>query len=286
MISLPAGQFWMGSDAHYPEEAPARLVEVAAFRLDATPVTNAQFAQFVADTGYVSFAERAPNAEDYPGILPDMLEAGSIVFQKPHNQGQPIGPESWWHYVKGAHWRQPQGPDSSISGLGDHPVVHIVWEDATAYAQWAGKRLPSEVEFEYAARAGLDRAEFAWGDTLLPDGKMPANFWAQGFPFAHPRTQAAPFTTPVRYFAPNAYGIYDLIGNVWEWTSTDAPKNGMIGGSCHAPEEAGTTAVKILKGGSHMCAPNYCRRYRPAAKWFQPVDTSTTHVGFRCAQSL
>ena len=288
MIFLPGGRCTIGSTAFYPEEAPVRAVDVAPFLIDRTPVTNAQFAAFVAATGYVTLAETIPDPADYPGILPEMVVAGSIVFIAPRG-GQPVGPESWWHYVPGANWRQPYGPDHGALAPPDHPVVQIAYGDALAYAAWAGKRLPTEIEAEFASRGGSGDSAFAWGDDLLPGGTPQANFWFTGFPFRHPDRSGPPYTTPVMHYPANGYGLHDLIGNVWEWTSSDA--RGPLGNNscCHtiAPSFTPDPALhKVLKGGSHLCAPNYCQRYRPAAKWFQPVDTSTTHVGFRCAQSV
>jgi sulfatase modifying factor 1 len=288
MIRLAGGEFTMGSTDFYPEEAPLRRVRVAAFLLDATPVTNAQFAAFVEHTGYVTLAERVPDPADYPSILPEMIVAGSIVFKAPP-RGQPVGPESWWSYLPGANWRHPYGSELGAIAPSDHPVVHVAYGDAVAFARWAGKRLPTEVEAEFALRGGLIDATYGWGMDLLPGGRPRANIWYEGFPHSHPEHKGPPYTTPVTQYPPNAYGLFDLTGNTWEWTSSDA--SGPVGNNscCHSVSQAAYTnpAVhKVLKGGSHLCAPNYCRRYRPAAKWFQPVDTSTTHVGFRCAQSL
>ena len=299
MIYLPGGTFRMGSDHHYPEEAPAHSVAVDSYWMDAHPVTNRQFREFVRATGHVTFAEVPPDPKDYPGALPHMLYAGSLVFMKPtrdvdlHNWGD------WWTFLKGADWRHPYGPKSSITGLANHPVVHVTCADALAYAKWAGKDLPTEAEWEFAARGGLDRAEFAWGDELTPGGKHRANTWQGEFPRHNRALDGFDRTSPVRAFPPNGYGLYDMIGNVWEWTSdwyaprheADAPK------ACCIPEDprgareqdsfdACQPSIriprKVLKGGSHLCAPNYCRRYRPAARFPQPVDTSTCHVGFRC----
>jgi formylglycine-generating enzyme required for sulfatase activity len=285
MIRLEGGAFTMGSDRHYEEERPARPASVAPYEIDATPVTNAAFAAFVAATGYVTFAERPPDPALYPGILPHMLDPGSIVFQAPARASAPIGPETWWTYVRGANWRFPYGPDAG-EARADHPVVHVVWEDADAYARWAGKRLPSEAEAEFAARGGLEDAAYAWGEELTPNGRLMANIWLKEFPFAHPERNGPPYTTPVGSFPANGYGLYDMTGNVWEWTSScaDGPQGGK---SCCASKAATSPNVmKVLKGGSHLCAPNYCQRYRPAARWFQPIDTSTSHVGFRCARSV
>jgi sulfatase modifying factor 1 len=287
MIRLPGGRCTIGSSAFYPEEAPARVVDVAPFLMDRTPVTNAQFAAFVAATGYVTLAETVPDPADYPGILPEMIVAGSIVFIAPQ-AGQPAGPESWWHYVPGANWRQPYGHVSGAIVPADHPVVQIAYGDALAYAAWAGKRLPTEIEAEFAARGGRGDSAYAWGDELCPGGVPQANIWLTGFPHRHPDHAGPPYTTPVMQYPANPFGLHDLIGNVWEWTSSDA--RGPVGNNscCHSalPFTPDPAVHKVLKGGSHLCAPNYCQRYRPAAKWFQPVDTSTTHVGFRCAQSV
>jgi formylglycine-generating enzyme required for sulfatase activity len=288
MVQMDGGVFTIGCADFYPEEAPVKQAVVKTFLLDTSPVTNAQFAAFVEDTGYVTLAETVPNPADYPGILPEMIVAGSIVFAAPP-KGQPFGPESWWSYVPGADWRTPYGPEYGSIAPDDHPVVHIAYGDALAYALWAGKRLPTEVELEFAARGGLEGAAYAWGDELFPGGKMMANFWSEGFPFKHPQRSRPPYTSPVTHYPPNSYGLYDLIANVWEWTSSDA--NGPVGNNscCHSVDSRFVPAPeshKVLKGGSHLCAPNYCQRYRPAAKWFQPVDTSTSHVGFRCAQSV
>lgn len=273
----------MGSDQHYPEERPLRRVRVEPFLIDPTPVTNAAFAAFITATGYVTFAERTPDKAQYPDLLPEMTEPGSIVFQPPPVSNKPIGPETWWAFVRGANWRRPYGPDGP-AGIPDHPVVQIVYEDAAAYAHWAGKRLPTEIEHEFAARGGLDGAPYAWGEALSPNGELMANIWLEGFPYLHPRLKGAPYTTPVASFPANAYGLYDMIGNVWEWTSTLA-SDGQTGASCCIAVTS-PSIHKVLKGGSHLCAPNYCQRYRPAARWFQPTDTSTSHVGFRCARTF
>ena len=300
MVWIAGGTFRMGSDRHYPEEAPVHRVTVSGFWMDRTPVTNRRFREFVNSTGYVTFAEIAPAAEDYPGALPHMLKAGSLVFAPPRCRVVDLSDWSqWWRFKFGADWRHPHGPDSSIRGRDEHPVVHIAYRDAEAYARWAGRELPTEAEWEYAARGGLDGAEFAWGDELTPGGRHMANTWQGEFPRQNLLHDGYRGTSPVTAFPPNGYGVHDMIGNVWEWTSdwyapqheADAPK------ACCIPEnprgarqEASydpcqpTIRIprKVLKGGSHLCAPSYCRRYRPAARHAQPVDTSTCHIGFRC----
>ena len=299
MRLVPGGTFRMGSDKHYPEEAPVHRVTVDGFWMDVTPVTNRRFREFVEATGYVTFAEVAPSPKDYPGALPHMLKAGSLVFDPP---GHPVDLRNfanWWSFKFGANWRRPYGKGSSIRGLDNHPVVHIACRDAEAYAAWAGKELPTEAEWEYAARGGLDQVEFAWGDDLTPGGCRMANTWQGSFPHQNLAADGYERTSPVEAFPPNGYGLYDMIGNVWEWTSdwyssvhtADAPKACCIPENPRGGPEVGSydpcqprikIPRKVVKGGSHLCAPNYCRRYRPAARHAQPVDTSMSHVGFRC----
>ncbi|MBC2665703.1 formylglycine-generating enzyme family protein [Novosphingobium flavum] len=297
---IPGGAFAMGSDRFYPEEAPVRRVSVASFWIDKTPVTNEQFAAFVADTGYVSFAEVAPDLQKYPGMDPALAHPGSAVFEMstgPVDYNVP----SWWEFRLGANWRAPTGPGSSISGIEDHPVVHIAYDDAEAYARWAGKSLPTEAEWEFAARGGLHGCDYAWGDELMPDDEVLANYWQGQFPYENQLTDGYLRTSPVRHFPPNGYGIFDMIGNVWEWTGDwfSQPKNNKkVSGSCCVPanprggtrggsiskSDSSRMPRKVLKGGSHLCADNYCQRYRPAARYAQPIDTTTSHVGFRCVR--
>ena len=219
MVFVPGGEFRMGSDRHYPEEAPVHRVSVGAFWIDAAPVTNRQFRKFVNATNYVTFAEIAPDPKDYPGALPHMLKAGSLVFSPPNAPVDLKDWSQWWRFKFGADWRRPYGPRSSISGLDNHPVVHVAYRDAEAYARWAGKELPTEAEWEFAARGGLDGAEYAWGDELTPDGKQMANTWQGAFPHENQALDGYERTSPVKSFPPNGYGIYDMIGNVWEWTT-------------------------------------------------------------------
>ena len=299
MVFVPGGTFRMGSNSHYPEEAPVHRVTVDGFWIDTTPVTNAQFRAFVEATGYVTFAESSPKAEDYPGALPHMLKAGSLVFSPPQGAVDLRDWSRWWEFRFGAHWRKPYGRGSWIKTLDDHPVVHVAYRDAEAYAAWAGKELPTEAEWEFAARGGLDGAEFAWGDEFTPRGRHMANTWQGNFPYENLKLDRYERTSPVRAFPPNGYGLYDMIGNVWEWTTdwyapkhpADAEKACCIpenprGGRREASYDPCQPRIKIprkvLKGGSHLCAPNYCRRYRPAARHPEPIDTSTSHVGFRC----
>ena len=299
MIKICGGTFRMGSDDHYAEEAPVHRVSVAPFWIDTSPVTNRQFRTFVEATGYVTFAEIEPRAEDYPGALPHMLQPGSLVFDPPSGPVDLQDWSQWWTFRFGANWRKPYGPGSSIQGLDNHPVVHIAFADAQAYASWVGKELPTEAEWEFAARGGLEQAEFAWGDDLAPEGRQLANFWLGEFP--HQNVSLRPYkrTTPVGEFPPNGFGLLDMIGNVWEWTTdwyaskhmADEAKaccipNNPLGAredeSYEPNQPQSRIPRKVLKGGSHLCAPNYCRRYRPAARHAHPVDTSTSHIGFRC----
>lgn len=299
MIFVPGGTFCMGSDRHYAEEAPSHRVTVDGFWIDETPVTNAQFRKFVEATDHKTFAELAPKAEDYPGALPHMLKAGSLVFRAPNGVVSLRDWSQWWEFCFGANWRRPYGRGSSIEGLDDHPVVHIAYTDAEAYAKWAGKELLTEAEWEFAARGGLDGAEYAWGDEFTPQDQQMANTWQGEFPHENLELDGYGRTSPVKAFPPNGYGLYDMIGNVWEWTTDwyvprhppDAAKACCVPENPRGPREDQSydpsqpnikIPRKVLKGGSHLCAPNYCRRYRPAARHPEPIDTSTSHVGFRC----
>ena len=299
MVWIAGGTFQMGSDRHYPEEAPVHRVAVDGFWIDRTPVTNRQFRRFAEATGRITLAETPPDPKDYPGALPHMLYAGSLVFRRPIERVRADHWQAWWSFLKGADWRRPYGPGSSIEGLDEHPVVHVAYDDALAYARWAGKDLPTEAEWEVASRGGRDGADFAWGDEFAPGGKMMANTWQGHFPWQNLAQDGYERTSPVGAFPPNAYGLLDMIGNVWEWTSdwfnprhpADAakpcciPRNPRSGREAESydPCQPGIRIPrKVLKGGSHLCAPNYCRRYRPAARHPQPIDTSACHVGFRC----
>jgi formylglycine-generating enzyme len=299
MIWIPAGDFMMGSDHHYREEAPAHRVNVSGFWIDPTPVTNAEFAQFIEATGYVTLAERPANPADYPGAKPELLVPSSVVFTQPRHRVDMQNPYNWWAYVPGADWRHPRGPHTSIKDLEDHPVVHIAYQDAEAYCRWADKELPTEAEWEFAARGGLEGATYAWGDDMDPDGKIMANTWQGEFPIQNLIRDGFKWTSPVRSFPPNKYGLYDMIGNVWEWTCDWYQEHSKIvqaccrsknprGGRRDESYDPRTPNIRIprrvMKGGSHLCAPNYCQRYRPAARMGQPIDTSTCHLGFRCVR--
>lgn len=297
MVWIPAGTFLMGSNEHYPEEAPAHPVTVSGFWIDRTQVTNAAFRRFVKATGYVTVAERVPDASQYPGALPEMLVAGSVVFKQPPGRVSMQTHYNWWDWMPGADWRHPEGPGSTLDGKERHPVVHVAWEDVTAFAAWAGKVLPTEAEWEYASRGGHDGWAFAWGAELAPKGKLLANYWQGEFPWQNLKLDGYERTAPVGSFAPNDYGLVDMIGNVWEWTSdwyathAESVSDCCGSGSVHRdgtqagsvdPNDTAAIPRRVLKGGSFACAENYCQRYRPAARMPHPIDTGTNHIGFRC----
>jgi formylglycine-generating enzyme required for sulfatase activity len=295
MAWIPGGTFLMGSDEHYPEESPVHKETVAGFWIDKYLVTNADFKRFVDDTGYKTIAEHVPNAAQYPGALPHMLVAGSVVFRQPDRRVDLRNHYNWWTYVPGADWRHPVGPKSSLDGLESHPVVHVAYEDVEAYAAWAGKEIPTEAEWEFAARGGLDGAVYTWGNEFAPGGKMMANTWQGEFPIQNLLLDGYERTSPVGSFSANGYGLYDMAGNVWEWTS-DWYQEHQASKPCCSSRIEGTAKEKsydprtpeiriprkVLKGGSYLCAANYCLRYRPAARIAQQVDTGTCHQGFRC----
>jgi formylglycine-generating enzyme required for sulfatase activity len=303
MRRIPGGEFLMGSDHHYPEEAPARRVRVAPFEMDETTVTNRQFAAFVAETGYVTVAERPLDPAVYPAAGPHELLPGSLVF---HMTAGPVDTRdfrNWWSWVPGACWRRPEGAGTTIKGRKDHPVVHVAFEDADAFAAWAGKALPTEAEWEFAARGGLAAREFAWGEELTPRGRHLANTWQGAFPWQNLAEDGHAGTCPVRSFPPNGYGLYEVSGNVWEWTTdwfgtrptaaspgtptccgADAPRGADREASREPDRPAASIPRKVVKGGSFLCAPSYCRRYRPAARHAQMVDSGMSHIGFRCVR--
>jgi formylglycine-generating enzyme required for sulfatase activity len=296
---IEGGRFLMGSDRHYPEEKPARSVQVDGFWIDRTPVTNRQFARFVEETGHVTLAEQSPDPDAYPGALPENLQPASLMFRPPSGAVDLHGSsEQWWRFEPGADWRHPTGRGSNIRSMADHPVVHVALVDVEAYAAWAGAELPTEAEWEYAARGGIEGADYAWGDSFLVGGRHMANSWQGEFPLINTLDDGWRRTSPVGTFPANGYGLVDMIGNVWEWTadwwSVMAPQDqsrhccavrNPRGGTESGSLPAGDCAPfprRVLKGGSHLCAPNYCQRYRPAARHAHPVDTSTSHIGFRC----
>ena len=298
MIWIPGGAFRMGSDDHYPEEAPAHRVTVSGFWIDRTQVTNAAFRRFIKATGHVTVAERAPDPALYPGAKPEMLVPGSVVFRQPPGR-VPMGSHYvWWDWLPGADWRHPEGPGSTLDGRERHPVVHVAWEDVAAYATWAAKEIPTEAEWEFAARGGRDGLPYTWGEELAPKGRMLANYWQGEFPWQNLALDGYERTAPVGSFPPNGYGLSDMIGNVWEWTADwyadrhevaspccgppRDPRGGNREGSIDPHAAGADIPRKVLKGGSFACAENYCRRYRPAARMPHPIDTGTNHIGFRC----
>jgi len=298
MVWIPGGMFTMGSDHHYPEEAPSHRVKVGGFWMDRCAVTNAEFRRFVEATGHVTLAERPVDPADYPGAPPEMLEPSAVVFRKAPGPVDLRNTHNWWTYVRGADWRHPRGPGSSLQGLWKHPVVHVAWDDVQAYAAWAGKQIPTEAEWEFAARGGLEGAEYAWGDEFTPGGRHMANTWQGEFPWQNLLSDGFEGTAPVGSFPPNGWGLHEMAGNVWEWTADwyqehgklqhpcctlENPRGGEVDASCEQQgSQAHRVPRKVMKGGSYLCAPNYCRRYRPAARMAQPVDTAIGHLGFRC----
>jgi len=259
-VTIPAGSYLIGTNARNREEGPARRIETAGFSLGASEVTNAAFARFVDETGYVTVAETRPDPADHPGLDPALLQPGSAVFGVDAARGG-----FWWRFVPGASWRAPYGPGSDIASLGPLPVAY---DDAAAYADWAGGRLPTQEEWEIAARGGLEGADFVWGPEFRPDGTWRANTWQGPFPVIDTGDDGHQGLAPVGCYDANGYGLYDMAGNVWEWTSSPFD----------ASEASGT-----IRGGSFLCAPNYCARFRPAARQPQEWDFSASHVGFRVA---
>ncbi len=297
MADIPAGEFWMGTEhAQMPDSRPVHKVYVDAFSIDKTEVTNAQYGRFVRVTGYKTVAEQTPNAEDFPGAKPEDLVPGAVVFTPP---SQPVPLDShfrWWSYRKYANWRHPEGPESTIDDRMNHPVVEVAWEDADAFCRWAGKRLPTEAEFEFAARGGLDRQPFTWGSEFAPGGRQMANIFQGNFPHHNTRQDGYSRTAPVGSFPPNGYGLYDMAGNVWEWVSDwyradtfalDAASGQVVrnpvGPSASLdPSEPGVKK-RVMKGGSFLCTDQYCSRYMPGGRGKGDVFTGTDHLGFRCA---
>jgi sulfatase modifying factor 1 len=297
MVWIPGGTFWMGCDGcGMPDALPMHLVSVDGFWMDHTPVTNAEFEKFVKETGYVTVAERDLNPSDYPGVPKDKLLPGSAVFAATGEAVPLDNPLRWWRYVPGASWKEPEGPGSSIRRRGDHPVVHVAYDDVVAYAKWAGKRLPTEAEFEFAARGGLDRNRYPWGNDLTPRKKAAANIWQGQFPARDRGEDGYTGTSPVTAFPPNGFGLYDVGGNVWQWCSDwyrpdyyAQLANGVAhnpGGPADSfdPDEPGA-AKRVIRGGSYLCTDQYCARYLVGSRGKSEVRSSTSNLGFRLVRS-
>jgi sulfatase modifying factor 1 len=295
MVFIPAGEFWMGSDL-FPDAKPVHRVRVDGFWIDATEVTNEQFAYFVKKTGYVTIAERQPDPKDFPDVPAESLAPFSGVFTPPAW----CPPEDckdcqkWWTAVRGASWRKPTGPGSDLKGKDKYPVVHVAWEDAVAYAEWAGKHLPTEAEWEYAARGGLDKKLFYWGDELKPDGKWMANVWQGHFPCEDAGEDGFAGLAPVKSYPPNGYGLYDVSGNAWEWCADwyrpgyDV-KPGEVRVNPKGPESSKDThgrnePKRVQRGGSFLCSDTYCLRYRAGGRMEGEPKTGLSHTGFRCVR--
>ena len=299
MIWIPGGTFWMGcEDCGMPDALPVHHVTVDGFWMDVAPVTNEQFAKFVQATGYVTVAERTPEAKDFPDAPPENLVPGAAVFSPPDHDVPFDNYYEWWSYVKGASWRHPEGPGSNLTGREHHPVVHIAWDDAMAYARWVGKRLPTEAEFEFAARGGLDRKRYSWGDELKPGGKWVVNVWQGRFPVRDTGEDGYRSTSPVQAFPANGYGLYDMGGNVWQWCSDwyqpdiyqkhaalySPIRNPQGPDSSVDPSEPGVPK-RVTRGGSYLCSDRYCSRYLVGSRGKSEPSTGSSNVGFRCVTS-
>ena len=295
MVWIPGGRFFMGTDdRRFADTRPVHEVELDGFWMDATEITNAQFARFVRETGYVTIAERRPDPEDFPTASPRELVPFSPVFT-PLPPGTPLHPQmNGWRLVAGACWRAPEGPGSSIEGRANHPVVHVCWLDAVAYAKWADKRLPTEAEWEYAARGGLDRKRYVWGEEECPGGKWQANIWQGHFPYRNTGEDGFVGTAPVASFPANGYGLYDMAGNVWEWCADwyrpdyyqNSPRKNPPGPeNCYDPKEPGAH-TRVQRGGSFLCSEGFCVRYLPGSRGKGEVKSAGPHIGFRCVRSI
>ena len=297
MVWVPGGAFWMGcDDCDMPDALPVHLVTVDGFWMDATPVTNEQFQKFVDATGYKTIAERAPDPKDFPDVPKEKLVAGSAVFTPPFTEVSLDNFLNWWKYVPGANWKRPEGPLSDLKGREDHPAIQIAWDDAVAYAKWAGKRLPTEAEFEFAARGGLDRNRYAWGNELKPGGKWAANIWQGRFPWKNGKEDGYERTSPVRAFPANGFGLYDMGGNVWQWCSDwyrpdyfeELAKQGVVKNpqgpaDSFDPQEPGMPK-RVQKSGSFLCSDQYCSRYLVGSRGRGAPDSGGSNTGFRCVR--
>jgi sulfatase modifying factor 1 len=299
MVWIPGGTFWMGCEScGMPDAVPAHLVSVDGFWIDPTPVTNAAFERFVAETGYVTVAERPLDPREFPGVPRDKLVPGSAVFTPTSHPVSLDDPLQWWRYTPGASWRHPEGPETSVRDRRDHPVVHVAFEDAIAYAKWAGKRLPTEAEFEFAARGGLDRQRYPWGNELTPNGKAAANTWQGTFPARDRGEDGYLGTSPVTAFPPNGFGVYDMGGNVWQWCAdwyrpdyyAELAKNGATASNPRGPDSSFDPSEpgarkRVVRGGSYMCTDQYCARYLVGSRGKSEVGSGTSNLGFRLVKS-
>ena len=294
MVYLPSGTFWMGSDEGLANERPAHQVTIDSFWIDIYPVTNQQYLEFTRNTGYITYSEKDPDPKDFPGVPKDKLVAGSAVFQSPKHKVDMSNNLNWWVYVPGANWKHPEGPNSQLEGREKYPVVHVTFQDAQAYCQWIDKELPTEAQFEYAARGGFDKKKYTWGDQPKHFTEPMANLWQGKFPYKNVNTDKFLSTSPVGSFHPNGYGLYDIAGNVWEWTKDwfhptyykNSPKKNPTGvkkEQSFDPTEPGL-AKKVTKGGSYLCSENYCTGYRPSARMATDPLSSSHHLGFRCVK--
>ncbi len=296
MAWIPPGEFWMGSEEPmFPDSHPVHRVRLDGFWIDKTLVTNQQFEKFVMATHYVTVAEKKPRIEDFPGADPAKLVAGSLVFTPPNQAVSLTDQYAWWNYVEGANWKRPEGASSTIQGLAQHPVVQIAYADAVAYCGWAGKLLPTEAQFEYAERGGLDRKKYAWGDEFMPHGHQMANTFQGHFPDTNTKADGYATTSPVKSFPANGYGLFDMSGNAWEWTSdwyrpdyySTLEREGPVAvnptgpPNSYDPAEPGVKK-KVQRGGSFLCTDQYCSRYMPGGRGKGEPSTSTNHIGFRC----
>src|SRR5262245_14789043 len=300
MVWVPGGPFWMGTAEDSEQNAPLHQVAVTGFWMDKTEVTNARFEEFVKATGYKTVAEREPTADDFNGreVPPELREPFSIGFipvkgDVPLYGPWPTGAPPWWRAIRGADWRHPEGPGSDIKARMNHPVVHISWHDAVAFCEWAGKRLPTEAEWEFAARGGLDRQEFCWGSEKQgAGGQWRANTFQGKFPGKDTAADGFAGTAPVATYPPNGYGLYDMAGNVWEWCSDwysaryyrESPRNNPKGPEVGDPGRDTIQPAKVRRGGSYLCADDYCRRYLPSARDHNPPNDAASHTGFRCVK--
>jgi formylglycine-generating enzyme required for sulfatase activity len=291
MVWVPGGRFWMGCPGcNLPDALPVHAVAISGFWMGRTPVTNAEFARFVAATGYVTVAERRLDPKDFPDLPAERRAPGSVVFSPPAHDAQDLSYLDWWRWVPGASWRHPEGPGSDLRGLDDHPVVHVAYEDAVAYARWAGKRLPTEAEFEWAARGGLDRKRYAWGDELKPGGHYVANIFEGRFPTHNTGEDGYVGTSPVTAFPPNGFGLRDMGGNVWQWTSdwyradwyARLAASGIATNPTGPPKSPDASHPdRVIRGGSYLCSDQYCTRYLVGSRGRGDAATGASNLGFR-----